>query len=101
VDVCGCVLFFSFLLLFSRRTASFEASPTLVCVSLSLSLQRLQGGNEAYPRSHTCFFTIDLPLYTNLASMTEKVKYAIMNCMAIDTDGGANSGAEDALPDDE
>ena len=60
-----------------------------------------QGGNSAFPRSHTCFFTIDLPVYTDLACMTEKVKYAIMNCMSIDTDGGANSGGDEELPEDE
>jgi len=67
----------------------------------NFKITRARGGNEAYPRSHTCFFTVDLPLYTELEAMTEKVKYAIMNCMAIDTDGGANSGGGDDLPEEE
>jgi len=42
----------------------------------------------ALPLAHTCFFTIDLPEYSSLETMTNKVRYAIENCTAIDTDGG-------------
>jgi hypothetical protein len=47
--------------------------------------------DQAFPKSHTCFFTIDIPEYSNLASMTDRIRYAIENCTAIDTDGGGGN----------
>ena len=47
--------------------------------------------NQAFPQAHTCFFTVDLPEYTNLEDMTSRIRYAIENCTAIDTD---NQGGE-------
>ena len=47
--------------------------------------------NGSFPKAHTCFFTVDLPQYTTLEAMTEKVRYAIENCQAIDTDGGGGN----------
>ena len=44
------------------------------------------------PVSHTCFFTLDLPPYTNKQVMREKLVYAITHCQAIDLDRVA--GAE-------
>ena len=44
------------------------------------------------PVSHTCFFSLELPSYTSTAIMKEKLRYAIFNCTAIDTDG--NSGMD-------
>ena len=40
----------------------------------------------ALPTSHTCFFTIDLPRYSNYEVLKNKLKYAITHCQAIDTD---------------
>merc|ERR1711918_217729 len=55
--------------------------------------------NNAFPQSHTCFFTIDLPEYDNLEAMTQKVQYAIENCTSIDNDG--QGGDFDADEDDD
>ena len=79
-----------------------------------LSVGRGGGGspNEAFPQAHTCFFTIDLPEYTNLHDMRSRVRYAIENCTAIDTDGtpgeftmgdvgGDGDGDDDEDDDDE
>jgi len=41
------------------------------------------------PTAHTCFFALDLPKYSSYEVMKEKLKYAIVNCQAIDTDGRA------------
>lgn len=38
------------------------------------------------PISHTCFFSIEMPRYSTLEIMKEKLRYAIYNCQAIDGD---------------
>lgn len=38
------------------------------------------------PESHTCFFTLDLPRYSTIQVLREKLTYAIHHCRAIDTD---------------
>jgi len=43
--------------------------------------------NRALPISHTCFFSIELPKYSTLDIMTERVTYAMVNCSAVDGDG--------------
>jgi hypothetical protein len=47
------------------------------------------------PISHTCFFTIDIPAYTNKDSMRDKLLYAITHCQAIDLDRVASGGWEE------
>jgi len=48
---------------------------------------RAAGNVDKYlPESHTCFFSIDLPRYSNIDIMKEKILYAINFCQAIDTD---------------
>jgi len=42
--------------------------------------------DAALPESHTCFFTIDLPKYSSLEILTERVKYAFTYCISIDND---------------
>ena len=38
------------------------------------------------PKAHTCFFSINLPRYSNKEIMIEKIKYAILNCTEMDAD---------------
>jgi hypothetical protein len=38
------------------------------------------------PVSHTCFFSLELPAYSTLDIMKDKLRYAIFNCQAIDGD---------------
>ncbi|CAG9317539.1 unnamed protein product [Blepharisma stoltei] len=52
--------------------------------------------NNYLPVTHTCFFTIDLPPYTTRDAMKNKLLYAITHCSAIDLDGSASAGWEDA-----
>eukprot|EP00003_Mantamonas_plastica_P025659 TRINITY_DN5077_c0_g1_i2.p1 TRINITY_DN5077_c0_g1~~TRINITY_DN5077_c0_g1_i2.p1 ORF type:complete len:2779 (-),score=932.05 TRINITY_DN5077_c0_g1_i2:1157-9493(-) len=40
----------------------------------------------ALPESHTCFFQLDLPNYSTLEIMRERLLYAFTNCRAIDND---------------
>lgn len=49
------------------------------------------------PVAHTCFFTLDLPSYTNKNAMKEKLLYAVVNCKAIDLDGQAGQGWDEWL----
>ncbi|CAF0859852.1 unnamed protein product [Rotaria sordida] len=43
--------------------------------------------DKVLPRSHTCFFTIDLPAYSTIEIMYERLNYAINHCSSIDGDG--------------
>lgn len=56
-----------------------------------LSLRGSTQPNSSFPKSHTCFFTVDIPEYTTLEAMTDRMRYAIENCTAIDTDGGGGN----------
>jgi E3 ubiquitin-protein ligase HERC2 len=38
------------------------------------------------PESHTCFFVLELPRYSTLELMREKLRYVIFNCSSIDGD---------------
>eukprot|EP01029_Cantina_marsupialis_P017936 TRINITY_DN4057_c0_g2_i2.p1 TRINITY_DN4057_c0_g2~~TRINITY_DN4057_c0_g2_i2.p1 ORF type:complete len:1511 (+),score=591.48 TRINITY_DN4057_c0_g2_i2:227-4759(+) len=53
--------------------------------------------DDFYPVSHTCFFSLDLPVYSTKEIMRERLLYAIINCQAIDTDNTAvaREAAED------
>jgi hypothetical protein len=44
------------------------------------------GGNDAFPMAHTCFFTIDLPQYTDRTIMSQRLATAISMCGVIDGD---------------
>jgi len=39
-----------------------------------------------FPVAHTCFFSLELPAYSTLAIMKDRLRYAIFNCEAIDAD---------------
>ena len=45
-----------------------------------------QEPDKYMPISHTCFFSIELPKYSTLDVMHEKILYAITHCVAIDAD---------------
>ena len=49
---------------------------------LPFSFQPLDG----LPTAQTCFLVLRLPPYTSKAIMTERIRYAIHNCRAIDMD---------------
>jgi len=49
--------------------------------------------DKLFPIGHTCFFQIELPRYTSLDTMTEKVLYAIRNCADIDADSSMVTGS--------
>ena len=41
---------------------------------------------NSFPKSATCFFKLNLPIYENKEILVEKMIYAIINCAEIDTD---------------
>lgn len=45
---------------------------------------------RSFPKSHTCFFTTDLPAYEDYEIMVERITYAIETCGEIDDDGDPN-----------
>lgn len=45
------------------------------------------------PISHTCFFALDLPLYSNYDILRSKMLFAIVNCQAIDADYNPNASS--------
>lgn len=52
----------------------------------------------ALPEAHTCFFTVDIPVYVNLETMAKKFRTAIELCGEIDADydaGGEVIGDEE------
>ncbi len=49
------------------------------------------------PVSHTCFFSLELPRYSSLEVMTNKLRYAIINCTAIDADNTSNATASASM----
>eukprot|EP01009_Symbiontida_sp_KSa7_P007866 NODE_4963_length_328_cov_203.774194_g4352_i0.p1 GENE.NODE_4963_length_328_cov_203.774194_g4352_i0~~NODE_4963_length_328_cov_203.774194_g4352_i0.p1 ORF type:complete len:71 (+),score=10.24 NODE_4963_length_328_cov_203.774194_g4352_i0:31-243(+) len=52
-------------------------------------------GEDRMPEAHTCFFQLDVPRYSSLDVMTDKVIFAVMSCTEIDTDGGGGVFEED------
>jgi len=56
-----------------------------------------EGNPDDYlPEAHTCFFALDLPLYSCKKIMEQKLLYAITTCADIDTD--YNTGNEGTTP---
>lgn len=56
------------------------------------------GKNEAYlPQTHTCFFGLDLPEYSTLETMQERLRYAFNNCEEIDGDDDSTARSAAAL----
>uniref|UniRef100_K3X8T2 HECT domain-containing protein n=1 Tax=Globisporangium ultimum (strain ATCC 200006 / CBS 805.95 / DAOM BR144) TaxID=431595 RepID=K3X8T2_GLOUD len=54
------------------------------------SFSKAQPGRsmDAYlPISHTCFFSVEMPIYSSEQVLREKLLYAIYNCQEIDGDG--------------
>jgi len=50
-----------------------------------------------FPVAHTCFFSLELPPYTNLEVCKQKLRYAIFNCEAIDGDDTSTGMAVAAM----
>jgi E3 ubiquitin-protein ligase HERC2 len=49
------------------------------------------------PVAHTCFFSLELPAYSTLPIMKDKLRYAIFNCEAIDGDDTSTGMAVAAM----
>ncbi|GAB9466542.1 Hect e3 ubiquitin ligase [Globisporangium polare] len=56
------------------------------------SFSKAQAGRSSdgyLPISHTCFFSVEMPIYSSEQVLHEKLLYAIYNCQEIDGDGDA------------
>lgn len=45
-----------------------------------------KGADALFPASHTCFFSIQLPTYSNTTILRQRLLYAIQNCTTMDAD---------------
>ena len=60
-------------------------------VRFTLHTRHTSNPDAAYPVAHTCFFSLELPAYTSVAILQERLLYAIQNCQAIDIDTTTNA----------
>ncbi|GBG29572.1 E3 ubiquitin-protein ligase HERC2 [Hondaea fermentalgiana] len=51
-----------------------------------LSVRGSTPADQMLPTAHTCFFSLDLPMYTSKEKCAEKLLYAVTHCIAIDMD---------------
>ena len=49
--------------------------------------------DSVYPVAHTCFFSLELPMYSSAAVCYERLRYAVTHCQEIDID--TTSGARE------
>ena len=62
----------------------------------NFQLTKLYGNiDESLPISHTCFFHLELPEYSNKDNLKNKLLYAITHCTAIDLDFVESGGFEE------
>jgi len=55
-------------------------------VRFTIHTRHTSSPDAAYPVAHTCFFSLELPAYSSLATCHEKLLYAITHCQNIDID---------------
>jgi hypothetical protein len=51
--------------------------------------------DRCLPVAHTCFFTLDLPKYSTLEIMTERLRFSFVHCQSVDGDSSLNTGGGD------
>uniref|UniRef100_A0A7S1IFJ8 HECT domain-containing protein n=1 Tax=Eutreptiella gymnastica TaxID=73025 RepID=A0A7S1IFJ8_9EUGL len=96
-----CIYFWDVLAGFTQRELRlllrFIAGRSRLPVQIKIQTMPTEGNPDHYlPQAHTCFFSIELPLYSCVDAMRNKLLYAIYNCSAIDTD---NDNVEDFVED--
>jgi len=63
-----------------------------------LNTTNLRGtADQFFPVSHTCFFSIEWPAYSNASIARDKLLYAIRNCRSIDADNTTEARGNAAL----
>jgi len=68
--------------------------------NMPFSINQLKASEDKLPISHTCFFSVDLPMYTSYEQLREKILYAAYNCTAIDVDFNVNASSMALAMDD-
>jgi len=75
---------------FLRFVWGRSSLPTVEKWERNFNIQLLAGTDDSrLPCSHTCFFTLDLPMYSTVEVCHAKLLYCITHCLAIDADGAA------------
>jgi hypothetical protein len=75
---------------FLRFVWGRSSLPTVERWERNFTVQLLSGTDDSrLPCSHTCFFTLDLPMYSTMEVCHAKLLYCITHCLAIDADGAA------------
>lgn len=74
----------------ASHTVVRDANTPCVCVCVTAPDE---SGDGMLPISHTCFFSLDLPMYSTYEALRSKVLFAIVNCQAIDTDFNPNDSS--------
>jgi len=75
---------------FLRFVWGRSSLPTVEKWERNFTIQLLSGTDDSrLPCSHTCFFTLDLPMYSTMEVCHAKLLYCITHCLAIDADGAA------------
>ena len=62
-------------------------------VKFTLHTRHTPNPDAAYPVAHTCFFSLELPMYSSAAVCYERLRYAVTHCQEIDID--TTSGARE------
>lgn len=82
-----------------------QARPVVAGAPPLTPAQQQQSIDRQLPTSHTCGFALELPQYSSLDVMVERVLYAINHCSEVDADGGTartgNYRVEQEEEDDE
>eukprot|EP00475_Leptophrys_vorax_P015607 TRINITY_DN2190_c0_g1_i1.p1 TRINITY_DN2190_c0_g1~~TRINITY_DN2190_c0_g1_i1.p1 ORF type:complete len:1987 (+),score=619.90 TRINITY_DN2190_c0_g1_i1:517-5961(+) len=68
--------------------------------SQQFTINGMRASDETLPVAHTCFFSLDLPLYSTFEICRNKIHYAIYNCTAIDVDFNPASSSLNAWLDE-
>jgi E3 ubiquitin-protein ligase HUWE1 len=64
---------------FRKKFLKFVTGSSRIGVDFKLTIKKINDDNKVdhYPRSHTCFNKLDLPLYSSKEQLTEKLSEAI------------------------
>ncbi|GLE04499.1 hypothetical protein PINS_up013454 [Pythium insidiosum] len=71
----------------SRLPANEKEFPQLFKLQSFNKQQPGQPADAYLPIAHTCFFAVEMPIYSSIDVLRQKLLYAIYNCQEIDADG--------------
>jgi len=78
----------SFTIMRAPPRPAAQAAATSATSAASAAAASIAAIDRQLPTSHTCGFAFELPSYSSLEVMTERILYAVNHCGEIDADGG-------------